>query len=155
MRTNRTNIFILVIILFAVFASAYFSLISELPAKGDVHFNLLTTSTVFSGFLFTSLGLLIGFVDKAHMPELEEAGFTGQYFNGVLFGISIFLISISISLILIINPDISIALILYNIEVFLMIGGIIYFVKAVYDVFSILKQIRKYVRKEYRKSRRY
>lgn len=154
-KKNSINLFLLFIISLFVLASIYFDFISQLPKKEDVHFNLLTISTVFSGFLFTSLGLLVGFVDKANMPELEEAGFTGQYFNGILIGISVFLLSISISLVLIVNPNVANKLNWYNAEVFLLVGGIIYFVKAVKDVFEILKKVREHIKKEYRKSQKY
>lgn len=151
---NKANI--ILILLFTVFAcmSIYFEFIPKLPEKNDVHFNLLTISTVFSGFLFTSLGILIGFIDKANMPDLESAGFVGQYFNGILTGIALFLISVATSLVLIILKDIPYQLKLYNLEVFTLLGGITFFIKAVIDVFAILRKVRMHIREDFIKRTR-
>lgn len=148
---NKVNVSLITLIIIFIILSIMFEFIPKLPDKNDVHFNLLTISTVFSGFLFTSLGILIGFIDKANMPDLESAGFVGQYFNGILLGIALFLTSVGISLLLIIFKDIPYQLELYNAEVFILLGGILFFIKAVIDVFSILRKVREYIRKDYKK----
>ena len=146
---NRDNLLLLFLIICMLILATKYEFISKVPDNEDLHFNLLTISTVFSGFLFTSLGLLIGFIDRANMPELETAGYTSKYFNGVLMGIAIFLISIFVSISFIVFVEIPHEIKVFNFEVFLLIGGVLFFIKAVYDVFKILRKVRKYVKDEY------
>lgn len=146
---NRDNLILLFLIICMLISATRYEFISEVPDNEDLHFNLLTISTVFSGFLFTSLGLLIGFIDRANMPELETAGYTSKYFNGVLIGIVMFLISIFVSISFIVFVEIPKEVKVFNFEVFLLIGGVLFFIKAVHDVFKILRKVRKRIKDEY------
>ncbi|MFP3892754.1 hypothetical protein U5N25_03485 [Exiguobacterium indicum] len=148
-KKNLLNFILIVLSILLILSAWKFKFIPKVPDKDDIHLAILTISTVFAGFMFTSLGLLIGFIDKANMPELESAGYTGQYFNGILIGIAFLVLSITVSFITVINPDFIKNCAIYNIEIFSLISGILFFLKAVIDVFSILRRVRNFVKDEY------
>lgn len=153
-KKNKVNFSLILFSFLIIFLASYFKLIPKVPEKDDIHLAILTISTVFAGFMFTSLGLLIGFIDRGNMPELESAGFTGQYFNGIIIGITFLVFSMSVSFFTVINPDFTKNLTVYNIEVFSLIAGILFFLKAVLDIFRILRKVRTFVKEEYEKKQR-
>lgn len=153
-KKNKVNFYLILFSLLLMFIASYFKVIPKVPEKDDIHLAILTISTVFAGFMFTSLGLLIGFIDRGNMPELESAGFTGQYFNGIIIGIAFLVFSMAVSFFTVINPDFTKNSTVYNAEVFSLIAGILFFLKAVLDIFKILRRVRTFVKEEYERKQR-
>ncbi len=63
-----------------------------------MQFNLLTVSTVFAGFSFTVLGLIISLSDTSVLKNLRETSFIRSYCDTVIKSIVFFMISIVSSL---------------------------------------------------------
>lgn len=64
----------------------------------DTNFNFLTVNTVFAGFSFTVLGLLISLSGTTALENLKETSFLREYCTIAVKSIIFFLLSISISL---------------------------------------------------------
>ncbi|WP_149038986.1 hypothetical protein, partial [Exiguobacterium sp. SH31] len=67
----------------------------KINLKKDFHKDIITLSSVFGGFSFTTYGIIIGLSSQKIMMKLEKQGFTSPYY----FSVSVSLISIIISLI--------------------------------------------------------
>ena len=76
----------------------YFNIIRIPEDIVNTQFNLLTVSTVFAGFSFTVLGLIISLSDTSVLKNLKETSFLRSYCSIVVRSIAYFLISAAISL---------------------------------------------------------
>lgn len=65
----------------------------------DNHFNIITINSVLIGFLFTSLSILLGFLDKRIIKYFQQAGALKDVYSNIEKGIVYSFISIAISLI--------------------------------------------------------
>lgn len=129
--------------------------IVRIPGDADVigmQFNLLTVNTVFAGFSFTVLGLIVSLSDTSILQNLKETTFLRTYCAIAVRSISFFLFSISISLYFILGINKWIEShtncdtikytnnLPYIIELLLMLYGIVLFCKSVY---RLTKTMRK------------
>ena len=102
--TKHKNIYKnIVLILFLVVLSIVcnYKKIINIPTDDkliSMQFNLLTVSTVFAGFSFTVLGLIISLSDTSILITLKETTFLRAYCSTVINSIIFFIFSVSISL---------------------------------------------------------
>lgn len=89
-------VFILLVILSIIFLR--FNIIRIPETMINTQFNLLTVSTVFAGFSFTVLGLIISLSNTSVLESLKETSFLRSYCSIVVRSIACFLISVAISL---------------------------------------------------------
>lgn len=66
------------------------------------HFNIITISTVFAGFMFTSLGIIIGFNSNQAIRKFERISTMDKIYKNIIIGIIFSIISVCISLVLVI-----------------------------------------------------
>src|SRR5690625_5397893 len=50
---------------------------------GILESNFLSVNSIFAGFLFTSLGIIAGILDKEIIVFLDERGYLDGYINGI------------------------------------------------------------------------
>lgn len=129
------------------------------------HFNLITVNSVFAGFLFSSLALIISLSNDKVLITLERAEYMESIYRNIVFGITGSLISIAISLFnVFMSPAIAAkistdATLLKDIldhfipgmELFFLILVIISFLLAVRDVKFIISSVRSNIKSEYPK----
>ncbi|OSA69912.1 hypothetical protein [Clostridium botulinum] len=116
------------------------TLLINVDAIKDNHFNLITANSVLTGFLLTSLSMLLGFLNEEIIQFFEEAGALKKVYNNIEQGIKYSLGSITMS---IINLVISEKYItnkiminyLYSLEILLL-------VITLYYLFSTVKNLR-------------
>lgn len=117
----------------------------------DYQFGLITISTVFAGFSFTVLGLLLGMFSEPVIKKLQGTTIVTDKSKKLMISIFYFCISGLVSLFFITEVDAFIIRKLPNLRfiveyifvagiLFLMIG-IIYFVKSTIGVFNIISKI--------------
>src|SRR5699024_8768656 len=142
-RRNRSNIFLLCVLVTVAYFSFYFDVFQTLNVDTDFHIKILTINSVFAGFLFTSLGIMISILDKERITRLDKAGYMDNYFNAIYIGLFFHILSISMSLLLIITPGIDIHELMAKIEQISLFMGVAFFVKSVINVLQIIKMVRQ------------
>lgn len=112
----------------------------------DIQFDLLTISSILTGFLFTSLSIFISISEHDHIKK--QAGFI--QFAIMIWTIIAGLICIVIALlssilILIINPTMvkSFLTFIVECELFFLVTGTILFIISIHDSIWVVKEIRK------------
>jgi hypothetical protein len=113
----------------------------------DNHFNLITVNSVFIGFLFTSLSIMLSFLDRKIVKLFEKAGCLKQVYGNITKGIfySIASITISIMDMLFIEKIKNMAYninVFYSLEVLLLIVTLILLTKSMLSLKTIVESIR-------------
>lgn len=110
------------------------------------HFNIITVNTVFTVFLFTSLYILLGFLNERIIQFFQEAGAMKNVYKNIESGIDSSLISIIFSLINLIVVDTIkdsdiIVNFMYGLELLFLIITIYYFIKNLKNLKVIINSI--------------
>ena len=142
-RRNRSNIFLLFFLVALAYLSFHFDVFQTLNVETDFHIKILTINSVFAGFLFTSLGIMISILDKERITRLDKAGYMDNYFNAIYIGLFFHILSISMSLILVITPGVDVYGFLTKTEQISLFMGVSFFVKSVINVLQIVKMVRQ------------
>ena len=118
----------------------------------------ITISTVFSGFSFTALGLLLGLSSEKLIEKIKNTNIIMDKVGRIITSIIFFILSVVISLFFVLGLDRSLISnpivlsvvdrLLYVISVGYLIGGIAYFIYAVYELYDLIKRIYSYNKKE-------
>lgn len=120
----------------------------------DNQFNLITVSTIFAGFLFTSLGIVAGFYSNEVIKKFERIPTMDKIHGNIIIGIIFSLISVILSLFMIfINFD---DIFLGNeiskwinvLEVYFLILTIIQFSISVNCTYFVIKVVRSDIKKK-------
>ncbi|SFS52422.1 hypothetical protein [Marininema halotolerans] len=144
-RRNKWNIawfvsIVLVIMTLEVLTDA--SLFKFSSSNLEFQSDLLKVSSVFAGFLYTSMGIMAGMIDKERINKLNKGGYLDNYFNAIYISISFQIMVIIISVIIILRPSIADFYLVITIEHIFLILGIAFFVKSVWNVISIIEKVR-------------
>ena len=132
--------------------------------NSSVCWNIITINSVFAGFMFTSLSMLISVISTDTVRRLERASLMDEIYINILCGIYCGLASIGIALsVIFILPNvityvnsknqnlIAINVLIYDIIPFLMIYtlilSILCFLGSVLDVRFIIADLRKKINK--------
>jgi hypothetical protein len=149
---NFKNILELILLVLLSIICCCLKIISIPDDLISTQFNLLTVSTVFAGFSFTVLGLIISLSDTSVLDSLKETSFLRSYCLIVVRSIAYFLISVVISLYFILEIHIWIEsmakkdITQYTIDIPYILGilflllGIILFCKSVYKLVQTMNK---------------
>lgn len=124
----------------------------------DRQVDFVTISTVFAGFSFTALGLLLGMSSEKLIELIKNTSIIFMKVSRIITSIVFFILSVVVSLYFILGLNNSLIndakilevtnSILYVIGVGYLIGGIAYFVYAVFELYDLLKRIYQYNARE-------
>jgi hypothetical protein len=117
----------------------------EFKGFSDYYFDLITMSSIFAGFLFSSLTLILGLGKSSTTIFLERADQMGSIFFNLVGGIMFSVLSIMalfIQFMLRCVNDIW-----FLIDIYLIIVVIGFFLFAVFDVRLVIRCIRQEIRK--------
>lgn len=141
-RRNKYNILTIIVYLFACFFLSYFNVFDASPKNEQYHLNLLTVNSVFLGFLFTGLGMMVGFADKKSVKSLNTAGYMDNYYNSIYLGLFFLIISTIVTIIgIVIGKEYVVPLLIY-IQQITFVGGILFFIKSIFGLMKLIKYIR-------------
>lgn len=125
------------------------------------HFNLITVNSIFAGFLFSALALIVGLFNDKVLIRLERANFLDDIYRKIINGIINSVISIVLSLynifiaskVMSIIPNkflIARRIMTYmqSLELFFLIATVVFFILGVRDIRFIIKSVRERVRSE-------
>jgi len=127
--------------------SIIFSLLFNMGFVKDNHFNIITISTVMIGFLFTTLSILLAFLNENVIQYLENANCLENIYKNIINGIIIGICSVFISLMNLILcgkiiTNLSIIKFLYSMEIALLFVNIFILFIAVLDCKNLIDSIR-------------
>ncbi|OYD06120.1 hypothetical protein [Paludifilum halophilum] len=140
-RRNKWNILWGIIVLIAWFTAIKFDFIMNARLDQKSHLNILKISALFAGFLYTSLGIMVGMLEKQRIEKLNRAGYMDNYFNAIYISIGAHIIAILLSVINIMSKSGLIPL-FSLIEQLALVAGIIFFAKSVWNVRRIIEKVR-------------
>ncbi len=154
---NRKRIIVIVgvTILLAIVAymnkRAGFIYIPDDANMPDRQIDYITISTVFVGFAFTSLGLLLGLSGEKLIVKIKNTSIILDKVDRIITSIVFFILSFALSLYFVLGVNGAIFTdqgayetatnILYIICVGYLICGVLYFVFSVYELYDLIKRI--------------
>ncbi|MES1045305.1 hypothetical protein HYI36_18495 [Bacillus sp. Gen3] len=142
-RRNKYNIIIsiiFIIICYFLYSKGY---LNGNEKVDGFHQNLLTVNTIFLGFLFTALGMMVGFTDKGLIKSLDNAGYMDNYYNSIYFGLFFHGLSTVISTIAVVLGANVLNSLLIVIQQASLLGGVLFFIKSIVGILRIIGEIRK------------
>lgn len=142
-RRNKYNFIISVVFLLICFYLYYLGYLKGEARDIDFHQNLLTVNTIFLGFLFTALGIMVGFADKKLIKALDIAGYMDNYYNSIYFGMFFHGVSTVISTIAVVLGSDIILNEFIIIQQVTLLGGVLFFIKSILGILKIISEIRK------------
>ena len=144
---NRRNWLKLVLVLLCSLIVAYFIVNSsfiDLDRIGaPFQYNLLSTSSIIAGFLFTGISILLSVIDKDRIRRLWEHNYLDNLYRVAFIGIMTCIITATMALVSLIGnlPDSSLLIVL-KIELVSLIISIIFFSWCVIRLFTIIKKLK-------------
>jgi peptidoglycan/LPS O-acetylase OafA/YrhL len=113
--------------------------------------DFITISTVFAGFSFTALGLLLGLSSEKLIEKVKNTSIISDKVNRIITSIIFFILSVIVSLYFVLGLNDSIFDILsiyeaankvvYVMGIGYLILGIGYFVYSVYELYDLIKRV--------------
>lgn len=128
-----------------------------IPDSNDMssrQIDFITIGTVFAGFSFTALGLLLGLSSEKLIERIKSTSIITNKVNRIITSIIFFVLSVVISLFFILGLNVSmfekisffdkVNSFFYVIGVGYLILGIIYFSYSVYELYDLIKRVYDY-----------
>lgn len=145
---------IILLVLFIFFMSKFLNI--NFIKKS--HFDLITVNSIFSGFLFTSLSILLGFNNEGIIEFLEEGDYLNSIYGNITKGLVFSIVSIVISILnLTIFESYSYFVnalkYLYSAEMIFLIITIVKFIHAIIDLSFLISNIRTYKKKKIKENK--
>lgn len=135
------------------------------PSTADMiprQIDYITISTVFAGFSFTALGLLLGLSSEKLIEKIKNTNIILDKVNRIIGSIVYFILSVIASLFFVLGLNSVLTSnkyiltivdsILYIFSVGYLVGGIVCFIYAVYELYDLIKRIYSYNKKEINKN---
>lgn len=128
-----------------------------IPDSNDMssrQIDFITIGTVFAGFSFTALGLLLGLSSEKLIERIKSTSIITNKVNRIITSIIFFVLSVVISLFFILGLNVSmfektsffdkVNSFFYVIGIGYLILGIIYFSYSVYELYDLIKRVYDY-----------
>ncbi len=123
--------------------------------------DFITVSTVFAGFSFTALGMLLGLSSEKLIELIKNTNIIVNKADRIILSIAFFILSVVASLILVLGLDKSIIKnatmlnvldnYIYILGIGFLIVGIVYFVYSVYELADLIKRVYSFNSQEINK----
>lgn len=149
---------ILLLAIASVNIKQHFIAIPSTKEMASRQIDYITISTVFAGFAFTALGLLLGLSSEKLIEKIRNTNIIVDKVKRIISSIVFFMLSVAVSLFfvlglnssLIANKNILLVVdsVLYVLSIGYLIGGIVYFIYAVYELYDLIMRIYDYNKKE-------
>ncbi len=112
--------------------------------ENDFQFNVISTSAIIGGFLFTGISILISTIDNERIKRLWENNYLDNLYRAAFVGMTSNLVTIVIALVYLcfcINECVEIILI--KLEVSGLIVGLVFFAWCIKKLISIVSKLKK------------
>ena len=142
LRRNISNLFVFFFFVLIAYASIKYNFLSNDMFVRSDHLDVLTINSIFAGFLFTSLGIMVSFSDKKFIANKDKNGYMDKYYNSIYIGLVFLIISILLAVLGFVRPDAAAIYWYITLEQLTLIGGIVYFVISCWNILKIIQGIR-------------
>lgn len=144
LKRNKLNIITTVVLCILLFLGYKNKCITISYAENSsIHLNILTINSVLAGFIFTSLGIISGSIDRPRIARLNQGGYLDDYFNGMYIAIFSHIISIVSSIFIIMKIMEKYRFTFIYLQQLGLLVGVTFFVKSIFRLFKIIKKIRE------------
>jgi hypothetical protein len=107
-------------------------------------YSVISTNAIFGGFLYTGLGIVVSVLDKDIIKYLDKHGYMDGYINGIVIGLIFHIGSIIITFsVMLIKLDPNIIKWLEDISISIMLVGVTFFIKSVFNIMKLINIVRK------------
>lgn len=116
--------------------------------------DFITISTVFAGFSFTALGLILGMSSEKLIERVKNTNIISDKVDRIITSIVFFIMSVMVSLYFVMGLNDSLLKrtatlegannVLYVFGIGYLVAGIIYFVYSVYELHDLIKRVYSY-----------
>ncbi|WKY44193.1 hypothetical protein Q5O14_16440 [Eubacteriaceae bacterium ES2] len=131
-----------IIILTLLFAAKKIDLSNLLNSNiTDFQFNIITINSIFAGFLFTGLSIIIGVSDKESLKFLFRANRMSKIYKNIYLGIISNLLSMLLCILVITNISFLIIDIMVLLELILIVIGVLSLIVSIYHIRKLIKYI--------------
>ena len=148
-RRNKYNIILLIIgalsILVVFFKPEFFSL----SVNKEFHKDIITLSSIFGGFSFTTYGIIIGLSSQEVMIKMERKGYTSPYYWSILISLFFIMLSLILSFLGLFIPPFTDNKKLAMAELITFLMAVLFFIASILNVMVIQRQIRKSIKKTF------
>ncbi|MDR4934437.1 hypothetical protein RF371_11605 [Companilactobacillus paralimentarius] len=144
-RNKTLFIFGLILILMdSVIMIAFFrgNLSGLITLNKEFSYNLLTVCSVFGGFVYSTLGSMIGFSSNNRIKKLDYAGYMDKYYNGTYISLTLFLISILLGFITAFSEEGLRYHIIFLFQLIFTMNALVYFTLSVLGFRRLINKIR-------------
>ena len=146
-RNNRIKlVMVLVISVLVSFLLLHFDIIDaeKVREEGtDFQYNVISTSAIIGGFLFTGISVLISVVDKERIKRLWENHYFDNLYLSAFFGMILNAFTIIIAIIdLCVDLSEKTETVLIKLEVSGLLIGLVFFIWCIKKLFSVVSKIK-------------
>lgn len=141
-RRNMSNIIIFLFFILISYLCIRYDVVDAKKFNRNVHLDILTINSIFAGFLFTSLGIMVGFADKEIIAKRDKNGYMDKYYNSIYIGLMFLILSIIFAVVGFAYPTVNNFYWYLVVEQLTLIGGIIFFIRSVVSILKIIQKIR-------------
>lgn len=115
--------------------------------KGDVNFTehsweLVSTSAVLTGFIFSSIGLIVAFLAIPRIETLSKDGYLDKYFESLFLSLSVFLFSMIVGIVGGFLKSANVANVLKLIQLYTFFTGCSLFILNIKMLYTIVNKAR-------------
>lgn len=142
LKRNASNVVTFIIFILIVYLALKYEWIDTKGLDRSSHINILTVNSIFAGFLFTSLGIIVGFMDKEKISNLDKNGYMDKYYNSIYLGLILHILSAVLAAFAFVQPIINRYEFYLLLEQIFLLGGIVYFISSVIYVKKIIDKVR-------------
>lgn len=108
----------------------------------DYHYNMISTSAIIGGFLFTGISILISAIDKERIQRLWENNYLDNLYRAAFVGMTFNVLTIIAAVLhLCIVHSKALGEMLIKVEVITLIGGLTFFVWSMKHLLFIIKRL--------------
>lgn len=119
----------------------------SLKMDKDFHKDIITLSSIFGGFSFTTYGILIGLSSQTVMIKMERRGYTSPYYLSIIISLIFIMISLLLSFMGLFIPPLLKVQLLGMAELISFFMAVLFFIASIINVMVIQKEIRKDIKK--------
>lgn len=108
----------------------------------EFSYNLLTVCSVFGGFVYSTLGNMVGFSSNNRIKKLNDAGYMDKYYNGTYVSLTLFLVSILLGFITAFSEEGLRHHIIFLLQLIFTMNALVYFALSVLGFRRLINKVR-------------
>lgn len=138
-----------IVLVLSVALTTFFAFSSLIDLKkikdlgNDIQFNLISTSAIIGGFLFTGISILIFAIGNKHIERLWKHNYLNNMYRAAIVGISANVATVlaALAMLFLVLKE-KVQLIIIRIEIITVLVSVIFFIWSVWDLVFVLSSMK-------------